>query len=90
MDINNNQQHSLPGIRIMQLKSLIALIGTLIGIAGITALYFGLGIGWISLLVVVGVSILSYVIAAIGAASRSSISAFGEFMRGWLVVLMSG
>jgi hypothetical protein len=74
----------------MKLKSVTALIGALIGIGGITGLYFGLGISWPAVAVVVGVAIASYIVAAVGAASRSSISAFGEFMRGWLVGLNVG
>lgn len=74
----------------MKLKSFVAFIGALIGIGAITGLYFGLGVSWISLAIVVGVTILGYIIAAIGAASRSSISGFGEFMRGWLVGLNVG
>lgn len=74
----------------MKLNSLVALIGSLIGIGGITGLYFGLGVGWISLAIVAGVAIVSYVVAAIGASSQSSISSFGEFMRGWLVGLNVG
>lgn len=69
----------------MNLRSGIASIGVLLGIGAITGLFFGLGVGWIGLGVVVGLSIVSYLVAAIGQSSRTSISGFGEFMRGWLI-----
>ena len=72
----------------MQLKTGIAVIGAVVAIGGVTGLYFGLGIGWISLGVVLGVSILSYILAAVGAAG--SATGFEEFMRGWLVGLNTG
>lgn len=74
----------------MDLKSWIAFVGAVIAIGAVAALYFTLGIGWISLGIVVGAVLVSYIIAAAGAASLTSINAFAEFMRGWLVGLNAG
>ena len=71
----------------MSLKTGIACIGTLVGIGVIAGLYFGLGLGWIFLGVIVGMEIVSYIVAAVGASSRTSTTGFGEFMRGWLLGL---
>lgn len=71
----------------MTLKSGIALVGALIATAALAGLYVAIGIGWIMLGVVAGLGLLSYIVAAVGAASPSSITGFGEFMRGWLVGL---
>ena len=68
----------------MRLRSGIALIGALIAVGAIAAIYFTLGIHWISLVVVLATVILGYILAAIGAAVTSA-AAFEEFMRGWLV-----
>lgn len=67
------------------MKSIVALFGTLAGVAGVVGLYFGLGIGWISLAIIVGVTLLSYIGAHFTAATG-----FGEFMRGWLIGLNAG
>ncbi len=74
----------------MQLKSWIAFVGALATIGVVAAVYFTLGIGWISLGVVVGVGVVSYIVAAVAAAPLTSTNAFGEFMRGWLVGLNTG
>lgn len=74
----------------MQLKSWIAFLGTLVAIGAVAAVYFTLGIGWISLGIAVGVAIVGYIVAAVGAVSRTSTNAFGEFMRGWLVGMNAG
>lgn len=71
----------------MRLKSGIAFLGALVAVVGIAGLYFSVGVGWIMLGVVVGLGLLSYIVAAVGARSGSSITGFGEFMRGWLVGL---
>ena len=73
----------------MKLNTGIAIIGAVVAAGGVTGLYFGLGIGWIALGIVLGVTLLSYVLAAIGAASSSALG-FEEFMRGWLVGLNTG
>lgn len=67
------------------MKPKVAIIGALVGVAGIVGLYFGLGINWISLAIVVGVSLLSYI-----AAHFTATRGFGEFMRGWLIGLNAG
>ena len=67
----------------MDLKTWVALIGALIAGAAIIGLFAAVGVGWI-LLVAVVVGIISYIVAAVGASSRTSITTFGEFMRGWL------
>jgi len=73
----------------MQLKTGIAIIGAVIAVGGVAGLYFGLGIGWISLAIIVGATLLSYILAALGAAAASALG-FEEFMRGWLVGLNTG
>lgn len=72
----------------MQLKTWIALLGAVVGTGGTAGLYFGLGVGWISLLIVVAVVLVSYIIAAVAAAG--SVSELEEFMRGFLVGLNTG
>ncbi len=74
----------------MSLKTGIAFVGALIGSGGIAGLYFGLGVGWIFLGVIVGLGIISYIVAAVGAKSTTSTTGFGEFMRGWLLGLNAG
>lgn len=74
----------------MRLRSWMALIGAAVGIGAVAALYFTLGIGWISLLIVIGVGIVSYIVAAAGSLSLTSTNVFGEIMRGWLVGMNSG
>ena len=69
----------------MDLKSGIALIGALVAGAGIVGLFAAISLGWILLGVAVGVGVVSYIVAAVGASSRTEITSFGEFMRGWLV-----
>ena len=73
----------------MKLKPGPAVLGALAAGGGLAAVYFLLGVGWISFLVVAIGGILSYVIAALGFASRASISSFGEFTRGWLIGMNS-
>lgn len=67
------------------MKPTVAFFGTLAGAAGIAGLYFGLGIDWISLAVVFGVTLISYIVAHLTATTG-----FGEFMRGWLIGLNAG
>lgn len=74
----------------MHLKSWIAFIGALVAIGIVTATWFTIGPGWIAAAIAGGIIVLSYVIAAVASRSRSSITAFGEFMRGWLVGLNAG
>lgn len=74
----------------MKLKTGIAGIGATAGIGAIAGLYFGIGLGWIFLAVVVVLGILSYILAAVGANSRTSTTGFGEFMRGWLLGMNAG
>ena len=69
----------------MDLKTWVALVGALIAGAAIIALFALVGSGWILLGVAVGVGVISYIVAAVGASSRTSITTFGEFMRGWLI-----
>jgi MFS family permease len=69
----------------MDLKSWVALVGALIAGAAIIGLFALVGLSWILLGVAVGVGVISYIVAAVGASSRTSITTFGEFMRGWLV-----
>lgn len=69
----------------MDLKSWVALVGALIAGAAIIGLFAALGLGWILLIVAIVVGIISYIVAAVGASSRTSITTFGEFMRGWLI-----
>jgi MFS family permease len=69
----------------MDLKTWVALVGALIAGAAIIGLFAALGMGWILLGVAVGAGVVSYIVAAAGASSRTSITTFGEFMRGWLV-----
>lgn len=69
----------------MNLKSGIAFVGVLVGAGTMVGIYFGLGVGWISLSVIAGLAIISYIVAAVGQLSETSISGFGEFMRGWLI-----
>jgi hypothetical protein len=69
----------------MRLNSWIALLGALVAAAGIAGIYFGLGISWVALAVVVGLALISYIVGAAGAASLRATNGFGEFMRGWLV-----
>jgi hypothetical protein len=70
----------------MQLKSGVTFLGAVIAVGAVAGLYFLLGT-LIALGVVVAACVLSYVLAAVGWASASTSSAFGEFMRGWLVGL---
>jgi hypothetical protein len=74
----------------MQLRSWIAFIGALVAIGIVAAVWFTLGPVWISAAIAGGIAVLGYIIAAIGARSRSSTTGFGEFMRGWLVGLNAG
>jgi hypothetical protein len=69
----------------MDLKSWVALVGALIAGAAIIGLFAAVGLSWILLGVAVGVGVISYIVAAVGANSLTSITTFGEFMRGWLV-----
>lgn len=69
----------------MDLKSGIALVGALIAGAAMVGSFAAIGLGWILLGVAVGVGVVSYIVAAVGASSRTSITSFGEFMRGWLI-----
>jgi MFS family permease len=71
----------------MDLKSGIALVGALVAGLAIIGLFALVGLGWILLGVAVGVGVASYIVAAVGASSRTSITSFGEFMRGWLIGL---
>lgn len=71
----------------MQLKSGFAVAGAIIGLAGMLVFFAFVGLGWIMLGVVLGVGVLSYIIGAAGSNSKTSISGFGEFMRGWLIGL---
>lgn len=71
----------------MKLKSWIVLAGAVASIVVIVALYFGLQISLASFGIVVAISLLSYVVAAIGAKSKTAVTGFGEFMRGWLIGL---
>lgn len=69
----------------MDLKSGIALVGALVAGAGIAILFAIVGVSWILLGVVVGVGVVSYIVAGVAASSLTEITTFGEFMRGWLV-----
>jgi MFS family permease len=69
----------------MDLKSWVALVGALIAGAAIIGLFAAVGMGWILLVVAIVVGIISYIVAAVGANSLTSITTFGEFMRGWLI-----
>ena len=71
----------------MTLKSGIAFVGALVALLLIAVFYFVVGIGWIMAGVVVGIGLVSYIVAAIGVGSGSSLTSFGEFMRGWLIGL---
>ncbi len=64
------------------MKTSIATIGALLSVGGVVGLYFAFGFSWLALGVLVGVILLSYILAAIG-----GMSGFGEFMRGWLIGL---
>jgi hypothetical protein len=68
----------------MDLKTWVALVGALIAGAAIIGVFAAVGVGWI-LLVAVIVGVISYIVAAVGASSLTSITPFGEFMRGWLI-----
>jgi hypothetical protein len=74
----------------MRLRSWIAFIGALVAVGIVAAVWFIVGPGWISAVIAGGIAVLGYIIAAVGARSRSSITGFGEFMRGWLVGLNAG
>ena len=69
----------------MQLKSGIAFLGAIVAAGAMAGLYFALGVGWALLGVIAALGLVSYVVTALGFLSRSSISGFAEFMRGWLV-----
>lgn len=69
----------------MQLKTIFALIGALIAAAGVTGGFIGFGLHWIYLLTVGVLVIVGYVIASIAGNPKNRTTAFGEFMRGWLV-----
>ena len=71
----------------MKLKSGIASLGALAGIALTAAAFFLLGVNWIFILIVLGLGIASYIVAAVGAGTARDISGFGEFMRGWCIGL---
>jgi hypothetical protein len=70
----------------MTLKTGFATLGALFPAVGIGAIYFALGVGWnlvgVLAAVVGALGLLSYVLAAVSAATS-----FGEFMRGWLIGL---
>jgi MFS family permease len=68
----------------MDLKMWVALVGALIAGAAIIGVFAVVGVGWI-LLVAVIAGVISYIVAAVGASSLTSITTFGEFMRGWLI-----
>jgi hypothetical protein len=74
----------------MKLKSSIVLLGAFFSILVIAALCIGLKISWLTLGIVVILSVLGYIVAAVSAASRITTSSFGEFMRGWLIGLNTG
>ncbi len=66
------------------MNSGLAAIGALVGVGGMTGMYFGLrgnpnGL-WIALGIVVGVVVISYIVAALTANNK-----FGGVMRGWLI-----
>lgn len=67
------------------MKTTVAFFGALAGVAGVAGLYFGLGIGWISLAIVVGVTLIGYIVAHLTATTG-----FGEFMRGLLIGFNAG
>ena len=73
----------------MQLKTGLALIGAIVAAGGVAGLYFGIGISWISLAIIVCVSLLGYLLAAI-AATANAASGFAEFMRGWQIGMNTG
>jgi hypothetical protein len=68
------------------LKTTMSVIGSIFPAVAIAAIYFLIGVDWSALGIIVGVcaalSIVSYILAAVGATSS-----FGEFMRGWLIGL---
>ena len=70
----------------MTLKTGFTALGALFPMAGVVATYFALGARWnvlgITTGVVAGLVVLSYIVAAVSAATD-----FGEFMRGWLIGL---
>jgi hypothetical protein len=69
----------------MNLKSGIALVGALIASAAVLGLFAGVGLGWPLFVAAIVAGLLSYIVAAVAARSTTSITAFGEFMRGWLI-----
>ncbi len=73
----------------MKLKVGMAFLGSLIGLGAAAAVYFGFGISWITLIVIAGVSLAGYLAAAI-ATPRTSLTRFGEVMRGLLIGFNAG
>lgn len=69
----------------LDLKSGIALVGALVAGVAIVLLFAAVGLGWILLVVAISVGVVGYIVAAASASSRTSITSFGEFMRGWLI-----
>lgn len=67
------------------MKPKVATSGAIAGVAGVVGLYFSMGINWLSLAIVGGVTLLSYI-----GAHFTATTGFGEFMRGWLIGLNAG
>jgi len=67
------------------MKTTVAFFGALAGVAGVVGLYFGLGIGWLGLAIVIGVTLVSYILV-----HHTATTGFGEFMRGWLIGFNAG
>lgn len=71
----------------MKLRTFLALLGALISAAVIVGIYVFLKLSWITFVVIAGLSIVGYIIAAIAANPLNKTTAFGELMRGFLVGL---
>ena len=73
----------------MKLKTGMAFVGSLIGLGASAAVYAGLGISWITLIVVVGVELAGYLAATI-ATPPAALTSFGEGSRGMLIGFNAG
>ena len=69
----------------MDLKSGYALVGALIAGAAVLGLFAGVGLSWPLVVVAIVAGLVGYIVGAAAARSTTSITAFGEFMRGWLI-----
>ncbi|MCH9693174.1 MAG: hypothetical protein K0U72_01585 [Gammaproteobacteria bacterium] len=71
----------------MKLKTFLALLGAVISVALVGGVYAFLQLSWITFVVVGGLAIVGYVVAAIAANPLTKTTAFGEIMRGFLIGL---